>query len=233
MAAGIGDTLPAGHAGESAEDDGMDDAETRAGEHRDRKLGDERHVNRDAVSRLQPAEIAQQRGDFVHAVIQLLIRDRDRRLALELRNEDERRLSLVGLEMAVDAVVARIQRSAGEPFPERRVARVERLVPLPEPCQQLGIFVEALREVVERETFADTGILQVRLRDEFRNRVEIVLFLPMDCDLRLGQFEGGIAHCAAPLRASSVASAAARTFSSGRWAIMIAASATTASAPAV
>src|SRR6266550_2452905 len=74
FAAGVADALAAGRAAESAEHDRVDDAEPRACEHRDRELGNQRHVDRHAIPRFESAEIAQQRGELVHAVVQLEIR---------------------------------------------------------------------------------------------------------------------------------------------------------------
>jgi len=50
--------------------------------------------------------------------------------------------------MPVDAVDARVQLAADPPLPERRVRRVEDRVPLPVPGEELGVLLEALREVL-------------------------------------------------------------------------------------
>ena len=42
---------------EPAEDDGVDDAQARAGEHGDGQLGGHREVDRDAVAGFEPAEV--------------------------------------------------------------------------------------------------------------------------------------------------------------------------------
>ena len=89
-AAGIGRAQSAGFAAESAEDDRVNHAEPRAREHRDRQLGNHRHVNRDAIAGFQSGEIAQHRGGFVHAAIQLLIGDDLRGFVLGFRHEDQR-----------------------------------------------------------------------------------------------------------------------------------------------
>ena len=51
-AAGVGDAVGDGVGGESAEDDGVDGADTRAGEQRDGQLGRHAHVDGDAVALL-------------------------------------------------------------------------------------------------------------------------------------------------------------------------------------
>ncbi len=124
----VGGAQAARLAGEAAEDDRVDDAEPRAGEHRDRQLGHHRHVDRDAVARLQAAEVPEKRGELVHAGVELLVRDRLRVLVFRLGDEDEGRLVLVLREMAVDAVVGGVELAADEPFPERRVAACRALL---------------------------------------------------------------------------------------------------------
>ena len=57
----------AGFAGETAEDHGMNHAQPRAGQHRDRQLGNHRHVNGDAIAFLQAGKIAQHGGNFIHS----------------------------------------------------------------------------------------------------------------------------------------------------------------------
>ena len=95
-------------------------------------------------------------------------------------------LVLVLCEVPVETVVAGVQPPTHEPFPERRIARVESGLPVLVPVEQVGVLLEALWKVVEGEAFEDLLVGQVRLPDEARGRVDVVLFLPMDRDLRLG-----------------------------------------------
>ena len=53
----IGDAPGQAFRREAAEDDRMDRADPRAGEHRRRRLGDHRHVDHDAVAPLEPADL--------------------------------------------------------------------------------------------------------------------------------------------------------------------------------
>src|SRR5229473_6635813 len=106
----------------------VNDAEPGAREHRDRKLGHHRHVQRHSVAFLQTAEVSQQRGDLVHAYEEFLVSDVLGTLLLRFGNEVDRRLVLVLGEMAIDAVVTGVDSAADEPSPERRIARVERNV---------------------------------------------------------------------------------------------------------
>jgi hypothetical protein len=68
-AAGVGDPGPAGIAAEAAEYLRVNDAEPRAGQHRDRQLGHHRHVQRHPVAGLQAAEIAQHGSELVHPAV--------------------------------------------------------------------------------------------------------------------------------------------------------------------
>ena len=60
---------------ESAEDHRVRRADARARQHRDRKLGNHRHVDRDAIAFLN-AELAQTVGKLAYVVEQLLVGDR-------------------------------------------------------------------------------------------------------------------------------------------------------------
>src|SRR4029453_7331660 len=92
--------------------------------------------------------------------------------------------------MAIHAVVTCIDLAADEPAPERGIARVERLLPVLVPVEQVCELLEAFREVVEGETREDFRVRQIRLRDELARRQEIVLLRPMHGDLRLGNIGG-------------------------------------------
>ena len=155
MALGIGDAVRRGLATEAAENLRVNDAEPGAREHRDRKLGHHRHVQRHSVAFLQTAEVSQQRGDLVHAHEEFLVSDVLGSLLLRFRNEVDRRLVLVLGEMAIDAIITCVDPAADEPSPERWIARVEHNVPDPIPVEKIGVLLEAVREVVETESFKD------------------------------------------------------------------------------
>src|SRR5882762_2233738 len=123
-AAGIGGAQAAGFAAEPAEDDGVHDSEPGAGQHGDRQLRNHGHVDGDAIAGFQSGKIAEHRGDFVHALVELLVGDDGGGFTLRLGDEDQRGFVLVFSEMAVNAVVAGVEFAADEPFPEGRVARV-------------------------------------------------------------------------------------------------------------
>jgi len=106
--AGVGGAESAGFAAESTEDDGMNDAEAGASEHRDGKLGNHRHVNGDAIASFEVAEIAEHGGGFVYANVELAVGEDLRGFVFGFRDEDEGGFVFVLGEMAIDAVVGRI-----------------------------------------------------------------------------------------------------------------------------
>ncbi|GBE21803.1 hypothetical protein BMS3Bbin01_01155 [bacterium BMS3Bbin01] len=179
----VGDTLPTGLTAESAEDLGMDGAETGAGEHGDRQFGDHRHVERHPVTDLDATEAAQESGELVDTLIELLVGDHQGVFGLRLGHPDESRLVAAGREVAVDAVVGGVQSPTDEPLPMRRVTRVERRVPIGVPAEQVGVLLETLRKMLLTESLEDLGIRAVRLRDELRRGVVILLLTPMNGDL--------------------------------------------------
>ena len=147
--------LAAGVAAEPAEHLRMDDAQPRAGEHGDRQLGDHRHVQRHPVAGLQPGEVAQQRGELVHLPEQLRVADVHGLVGLELGHEDDRGLVRIGRSVPVDAIVRGVQPAADKPLAERRGAGVQRRVPGLVPGQQIGVFLEAVGELVLGEPLQD------------------------------------------------------------------------------
>ena len=145
-------------AAEPSEYHRMNDAQPRAGQHRDRQLRNHGHVNCDAVARLQPAEVAQNRRHFVDPDKQFLVRDSVNGLILRFRDKNERRLILVFRQVPVHTVVTNIEPATHKPFPERRVTGIQRSVPVLIPSQHFSIFSEAFREIFLLEPFRDGGV---------------------------------------------------------------------------
>ena len=137
---------------------------------------------------LSPAKSRSMRGDFVHALVEFLIGDDRCGFVFGFGDEDQRGFVFVFGEMAVDAVVAGVEFSADEPFPEGRIGGVERVVPGLVPIEQLGVDVEAFGEMFFAEFFYEGGIDEIGLGYEFLGRVEVLFFFPMDGDLRFGKF---------------------------------------------
>ena len=80
-----------------------------------------------------------------------------------LGNENQRGFVFVLCEMPIDAVVAGIEFAADKPFPERRIAGVQRGVPILIPMQQLGVFAKAFGEIFFAEALDDGGIVEIGL----------------------------------------------------------------------
>ena len=161
----------------------MDYSQPRTGEHGDRQLGDHRHVNGDAVSRFQTGKVTKQRRQLIHADIQFLIGDGYDGLLLRLGHEDQCGFIFVLVEVSIDAVVRGVQLSSHKPFPERRLTGVESRVPVLIPAQHVGIFPEALREILLAEPLRHIGVSQVGLADEFWRRIKIFFFPPVNRNL--------------------------------------------------
>jgi len=188
VAAGVGDPVSGRGAGEAGEHLRVDDAQAGAGQHGDRQFRDHGHVQRHPVACLEPREIAQQGGELVDPDVKLPVRDRVVFLVLRFGHPDEGGLVRLGFQVAVDAVVAGVQLTADEPFPERRGGGVQRGVPRLVPGQQIGIGPEALRELVLAELLDNGWVGRVGLLDELGRRLIIALFAPVHRDVCFGGF---------------------------------------------
>ena len=144
-------------------------------------------MNGDAVAGFESGKIAQHGGDFVHALVEFLIGDNCRRFVFRFGDENQSRFIFVFGEMAVHAVVAGVEFSAHEPFPERRIRGVESFAPGLVPIEKLGVDVETFREMFLAEFFYEGGINEIGLRDKFLGRVEVLFFFPVNGNLRFGQ----------------------------------------------
>src|SRR5262249_41357468 len=95
---------------------------------------------------------------------------------------------LVLREMAVDAVVADIEFAADEPLPEGRMRSVENGLPLLVPGKEVGVFLEALGEVLLVELLDEFFVGEIGLGDEGLGRTDVLFFLPVDGDLGFAEF---------------------------------------------
>ena len=171
----VGELHPLAHRlrREAAEDDVVDGADARAGEHRHRHLRDHRQEDPDDVARPDPAvlervrealDVGQQLGVGDVALLALLpapvIRDA---------------VAPAGLHVAVEAVVGDVQLPAHEPLGERRVRPVEHLIPGLEPMEIAGpLGPEALRVRLGR--LVDRGVRDERVLPERVRGREGLLF---------------------------------------------------------
>src|SRR4029079_15808722 len=96
---------------EAAEDDGVNRADTRAGEHRDSGLRDERHVDRHAITAVN-AELRQHIRELLHLDVEIPVREGPAVAWLAL--PDERSLVAARrLDVAIDAVVGDVDLATG------------------------------------------------------------------------------------------------------------------------
>lgn len=143
--------------GEAAEDHRVRGADAGAGQHRDRGLGDHRHVDGDPVALLH-AQLQQGVGGLGDLVLELGVGEGAAVAGLALEVDGDA-VAVAGLHVAVHAVVGDVQRAVLEPLGERRVRPVERLGRLLRPGQpagllgpeaepvSLGLFVRLRRDV--------------------------------------------------------------------------------------
>ena len=119
---------------------------------------------------LQAGEVAQQRGELVHLPVQLRVADVHGLFGLEFGHEYDRGLVRIGRRVPVDAIVRGVQPAADEPLIERRGAGVQRRVPGLVPGQQVGVLLEAVRELVLGEPVQNGRVRRVGLLDETGGR---------------------------------------------------------------
>ena len=116
---------------EAAEHDRVRRPDPGAGEHRDRQLGDHRHVDRDPVAGLD-AELLERVGRLADLALEVAEGQRPgvARLADPVVGD---LVAQAALDVAVDAVVGDVELAAGEPLRERQLPferLVERLRPV-------------------------------------------------------------------------------------------------------
>jgi hypothetical protein len=99
---------------ESGEDDGVDGADPRAGQHGVGGLGDHRQVQDDPVAATD-AQLLQDIGEAADLGVQLLVADVLRGFPGVVGLEDDRRLISAFCEMTVDAVRRDVERAILEP----------------------------------------------------------------------------------------------------------------------
>src|SRR6267142_4243669 len=90
--------------------------------------------------------------------------------------------------MTVNAVETDVELAPGIPLPERSVSGIERGMPILVPVQKVCVFTEAFRKILFAEALIHGRIGQVGLANEFRAWIKVLLFFPMDGDLRLVDF---------------------------------------------
>ncbi len=161
----------------------MDHPESSACQHRDRKFGHHRHVERDPVTCLQTGLVLKQCSELIHPDIELLIRNRHMRFVHWFRDIDQSSFILVLVEMPIDAIKAGIDLATDKPLPARSFARVECRMPVLVPGEEISVFLVALWEIVKAKPIKNFGIRHIRLGDKTWLRMKIFFLLPVDSDL--------------------------------------------------
>src|SRR5581483_11013206 len=176
--AGILDAIAQSFGGESSEDDGVCGADACTGQHGYDGFRDERQIDGDAIAGLD-AERFQDVREFRYFDVKLAVGE-----AAEVARftfPDDRGLVAARCEMAIDAVVRRVQRSADEPLRVGRIP-VENLLPFRLPVELLGPAGPELLSVLRRLR-VDRSISNIRLFAEFVRRRELAVFLKKRVDL--------------------------------------------------
>ena len=168
---GVGDPGPQCLCGEAGEHDAVHDAEPGAGQHRDHRLGDQRHVDRDAVAGDQ-AEVGQCVGRLAHLGLQVGVGQAAAvaRLAFPVDGDP---VAESGLHVAVDAVVGHVELAVGEPLGERCLRPVQHLGERGRPGQPIGLLGPEGQPVLVGlavQLLARIGLLGERRRRRIRRR---------------------------------------------------------------
>src|SRR3712207_564230 len=151
-AAGVGNPAGTAVGGKPPEDAHVAAPDAGAGQHRDDRLGDHRHVDGDAVAGVD-AELDQGVGGLADLVLELGVGDGPgvARLALPVVGD---LVPVAVLDVPVHAVVGDVELAADEPLGEGRVAPVEDLVPLLGPGEPAAL-LRPEREAVLRGRVVD------------------------------------------------------------------------------
>ena len=114
LSLGVVDSVGKRLGGKSTEDHRMNRADSRAREHRDRRLWHQRHINRDPVAVLDP-QLFERIGGARDFVGQHLIGQHARVAGLALKN-NRGLVAVCAAQMTIEAVVGGVDFSANEPF---------------------------------------------------------------------------------------------------------------------
>ena len=127
--------------------------------------------------------------------VEFLIRDHLGFLCFRLGYPDESSFVAMRRQVAIDTVVTSVEPTADEPLPKRRVASVQRRVPIMVPGEQIRVFLEALRKVLLTEPFKDTRIACVCLTNKPWRGLIVLLLPPVNGDMCSETGNGNPASC--------------------------------------
>ena len=180
------DAVGDGVGGESAEDDGVDGADARAGEQGDGQLGRHAHVDGDAVAFLD-AERLEGVGEFLHFGVQFGVGEAANFAGLAFP-DDRGLVGALAEGVAVDAVVAEVDLAADEPLGPGQIP-LENFVPGLEPVELLRGFGPECFGIVDGllvEGFVFGEALDVGLGAELRRRRKDAVFAQRGVDIAIG-----------------------------------------------
>src|SRR5437660_470519 len=140
------------------------------------------------VAGLGSAETSEQRGKLIDPDVEFLVRDCLGRFSFRLWYPEQCCLVAIGRQVTIDAIVTRVEPTADEPLPERRVTRVQCRVPVMIPGEQIRVLLETLRKVFLTESFIDARIASIGLPNELWRGLIILLLSPVDSNLCFGDY---------------------------------------------
>src|ERR1700674_2540053 len=150
----------------------MDRADARAGEHRDRRFGYERQVDRYSIA-FPNSELPQDIAELRDLAVKIPVRERPR--VTRLAFPDERRfIPTRSPNVPVNAVGGDVELSADEPLRMRRVP-LENLLPGLDPFQLAGLLGPKLLGIA-RGLFVNRWRRNVGLPLELGRRVKFPVF---------------------------------------------------------
>ena len=188
-AAGVRNAFATGSTAESAKHHRVNDPQPGTGQHRNRQLRHHGHMNGDAVTRFESGKVSEQGGQLIHPDVKFLIGDGQMRFIFRFRHKDEGRFVFILLEMAINTVVGGIDLAAHKPFPARGIAGIQRGMPILVPIQQIGIFLKTFGEILQAQPVIYAWIGHICLGNKLRGWMKILLFLPVNGNLRFTNFQ--------------------------------------------
>ena len=168
---GVVDAALEGRGGEPAEHDRVRCADAGAGEHGDDCLGNEGHVNRNAVAR-GDAELDEGIGSLGNLALELRVCDVTTIAELALESNGDL-ISVAGLDVAIDAVVGDIEPAADEPLGKWCIGPVENVGERGLPVEAAGLLCPEGQAILRRGGVGISG--DIGLGRELRARQELAV----------------------------------------------------------
>ena len=151
----------------------MDGADARTSQHRDRRLGDKRKIDRDSIA-FAHAKFLEDVGEFLYFAVEIAVGERAGVPRLAFPDQ----CFFVGApagDVAIDAIRRDVQLAANEPFRVRRPP-LKDFGPWCYPIELLG-FLGPERFRIPLRLVVDVGRRNVGAALELRRRLELPVFL--------------------------------------------------------